>query len=279
MTRVWLALLVALAACAAPGAAARSRTHVADRLDAVRTPVQACYQERLARSPGLRGKMVLHITVAESGTRLGTVKIVRDEVGDPDLNDCVYAAFKSFRLSEPAKTEVELDYPLEFDPEHPENVIPKAAPAAEPAVTAPPLEPIPEPTPVIPEPTPPPGPSVAAQDSIRILPRVSFKSGSAKIDKAGHALIDEVAKAMREYPDIVLLEIIGSSDTKECQADDLRLSQQRADAVMKALIEKGVEPGRLRAVGHGGNRPLASGSSRADRAKNRYVMFVIPPSP
>ncbi|MGZ6143822.1 MAG: OmpA family protein, partial [Myxococcales bacterium] len=53
------------------------------------------------------------------------------------------------------------------------------------------------------------------------------------------------------------------------------LSQARAEAVVGALIKRGVAPGRLQARGFGPSRPLAPNATRAGREKNRRVEFRV----
>ena len=57
--------------------------------------------------------------------------------------------------------------------------------------------------------------------------------------------------------------------------DELRLSQERAEAVRRYLVRKGVSARRLTSQGYGPDRPLQQGTSEAVRAKNRRVQFVV----
>ena len=57
---------------------------------------------------------------------------------------------------------------------------------------------------------------------------------------------------------------------------NVKLSQARAEAVVRYLVEKGkVDPHRLVAVGYGPNVPIDTNSTTAGRANNRRVEFVI----
>jgi outer membrane protein OmpA-like peptidoglycan-associated protein len=53
------------------------------------------------------------------------------------------------------------------------------------------------------------------------------------------------------------------------------LSNRRAKSVMRSLLERGIEPKRLRAVGYGETKPIQSNKTNAGRAKNRRVEFMI----
>ncbi|MDC1202144.1 OmpA family protein, partial [Planktomarina temperata] len=56
------------------------------------------------------------------------------------------------------------------------------------------------------------------------------------------------------------------------------LSQRRANAVANILVNNGVPPARLYAVGRGENEPVASNLSATGRAQNRRVEIVIRPN-
>jgi outer membrane protein OmpA-like peptidoglycan-associated protein len=53
------------------------------------------------------------------------------------------------------------------------------------------------------------------------------------------------------------------------------LSQRRAEAVQRWLVQHGVEPARLIAKGYGSTRPLAPNITAYNRARNRRVQFKI----
>lgn len=105
------------------------------------------------------------------------------------------------------------------------------------------------------------------------LQRVYFDPGSTVINKAGKLYLDEVARTMAARPEITLVEVQGSTDTKEDADQRLRLSQQRADAVRSFLTQRGVAPQRLVSRGYGDSRPAGDNKTSDGRAQNRYVGF------
>lgn len=59
----------------------------------------------------------------------------------------------------------------------------------------------------------------------------------------------------------------------------MRLSQQRAEAVQRALVERGIAADRLEARGFGPTRPVENNNTEEGRAANRRVEFHIDTAP
>ena len=58
------------------------------------------------------------------------------------------------------------------------------------------------------------------------------------------------------------------------ESNNLRLSQSRAESVMNYFVGKGIDYGRLKAVGFGELNPIASNNTKEGRAKNRRIELV-----
>lgn len=113
-------------------------------------------------------------------------------------------------------------------------------------------------------------------DSIKIMKQLKFGTGSSRIAGGeSQAVLDEVALVLKDNPKIKKLRIEGHTDSVGDDAANLRLSQNRASAVMAALIKRGVDPGRLEAVGFGETKPIASNSTSVGKAENRRTEFNI----
>jgi outer membrane protein OmpA-like peptidoglycan-associated protein len=82
-----------------------------------------------------------------------------------------------------------------------------------------------------------------------------------------------VARILKEHPVLVRLEIAGHTDSRGAHDYNVQLSQDRAEAVRRYLVEKGVEPSRLVAKGYGPDQPIDTNDTVAGRQKNRRTEF------
>jgi outer membrane protein OmpA-like peptidoglycan-associated protein len=117
---------------------------------------------------------------------------------------------------------------------------------------------------------------VVHRDRIEIRQQVRFACGRSSVLPASGPLLDQVAQVMRHQPRL-RVRVEGHTDRTGGEARNLALSQGRAEAVKAALVARGVEPARLRAVGFGSSRPLASNRTAQGRAKNRRTEFHVSP--
>jgi len=114
------------------------------------------------------------------------------------------------------------------------------------------------------------------EGEIVIMEQVQFKTGSAVILPVSDDLLRQVAGVMAEHPEIVKIEVQGHTDSRGGKAYNRKLSQKRADAVRKWLVNYGqVDSGRLSAHGYGMDEPIADNATSEGRQKNRRVQFKI----
>ena len=102
---------------------------------------------------------------------------------------------------------------------------------------------------------------------------ILFETGKATLKSESMAEIQKVADYMKKNPS-VRFEVQGHTDNQGSDAVNDPLSQQRAEAVVKALEGLGVDGFNLRAVGKGSHEPVADNKTEAGRAKNRRVEFI-----
>lgn len=101
--------------------------------------------------------------------------------------------------------------------------------------------------------------------------RIYFAQGSAALDDTARATIDNQVAFLLKYPKWYA-KLQGFADDPGSNADNVRLSQQRADAVMNYMIARGVPAGRMWAKGYGKDREVRSCSERACKVQNRRVV-------
>lgn len=104
----------------------------------------------------------------------------------------------------------------------------------------------------------------------RMPAAVTFKTASSRIDAKGRALLDAIAPCLRSGT----FEIAGYTDNIGTADDNMKLSQARAESVRAYMILKGVDSGRLVAVGHGAEQPIGDNETTAGRASNRRIEFA-----
>ncbi len=104
--------------------------------------------------------------------------------------------------------------------------------------------------------------------------QIQFKVNSATLIGSSFKVLDEVAALLAENP-LINLSIEGHTSQEGRYETNMKLSQTRADAVMSYLVKKGVAPDRLEARGYGPDRPLNSGRTAAEKAKNRRVELKL----
>jgi outer membrane protein OmpA-like peptidoglycan-associated protein len=110
---------------------------------------------------------------------------------------------------------------------------------------------------------------------IQIMEQPKFDFGKATIKPDSDSLLTEVAKVMTAHPEIKQVRVEGHTDNKGGAAYNLKLSQQRADSVIKWLNSHGIATERLVAKGMGLTTPLVPNDTEANRALNRRVEFHI----
>lgn len=103
---------------------------------------------------------------------------------------------------------------------------------------------------------------------------VSFASGSATIDPGLYPVLNRVAETLREYP-ATTVTVIGHTDSVGSDAANLELSRERAAAVARFLMDRGVRAERIHFVGRGETEPVADNATDDGRAKNRRVEILV----
>ena len=110
---------------------------------------------------------------------------------------------------------------------------------------------------------------------IQILEQPKFDFNRAVIKSESDSLLTEVAKVLNDHPEIKRVTVEGHTDSVGSSQYNKVLSQQRAEAVARWLMDHGVAKERLSAQGMGKEQPIMPNDTDAGRAANRRVEFHI----
>jgi OOP family OmpA-OmpF porin len=102
---------------------------------------------------------------------------------------------------------------------------------------------------------------------------INFDVNKATIKPESMGTLNMIVQVMKDNPEIKF-EVGGHTDADGADDYNLKLSQQRADAVKDQLIKLGIDASRLTAKGYGETKPLSDNTSLEGKANNRRVEFV-----
>lgn len=100
------------------------------------------------------------------------------------------------------------------------------------------------------------------------LDNVQFDFGKATLRPESFTELGELVSYLKNKDDIKV-EIAGHTDNVGKDADNLKLSQLRADAIRNYVIKKGIQPARIIAKGYGATEPIADNDTDEGRQLNR----------
>ena len=121
-------------------------------------------------------------------------------------------------------------------------------------------------------------PEVTAADLDKVsadAKMIYFNSGKATFRSEDVPVkIESISTLLKQYP-TAKFSIEGHTDSDGSDAFNQKLSQERADVVRNALIERGMKAENLSAVGYGESKPVATNKTAAGKAKNRRTEVVL----
>jgi flagellar motor protein MotB len=144
----------------------------------------------------------------------------------------------------------------------------------------------PPPPPPPPPPAPPPivGPQTMSEQTLLTMASdQTFPSGGFTLTKAGRAKLDEIIPALQGLAPNAKVVVYGYTDNQRVGkalmakgvVDNLDLSSKRANAVVRYLTSKGINPGVVSGKGRGDTHPIAPNETREGRAQNRRIELVV----
>lgn len=108
---------------------------------------------------------------------------------------------------------------------------------------------------------------------LRLTGPVLFEDTTATIRSVSFPVLDVIVEVLKEHPTISF-EVQGHIDSQGDDAENMALTQARAEAVVRYLVQRGVEPSRLTAKGYGETRPIESNRTSQGREVNRRVELI-----
>lgn len=103
---------------------------------------------------------------------------------------------------------------------------------------------------------------------------IKFKVAKTELDPESHSLLDQIADVIKQN-NVKKLLIAGHTDSSHTEDYNLKLSLDRANAVKRYLVGKGIASETLLTQGYGKRKPRASNATEEGRSQNRRVEFFI----
>jgi len=124
-----------------------------------------------------------------------------------------------------------------------------------------------------------PKPYAVENNELKLAAPVVFADGSDKLSPEAERALAVVKDFLNEKTYITLLRIEGHTHAGGGDGDDAtagqRISERRALAVARWLVEQGVDCKRVLPVGFGATKPVAPNDTAENRAKNRRLAFAF----
>jgi OOP family OmpA-OmpF porin len=132
----------------------------------------------------------------------------------------------------------------------------------------------PPPPPPPPPPAPAPAPAPVRKVIDRLTIRVNFDHDKSDIRKEDVADLEKAVAFVKKYPGSKV-DVEGHTDSRGSDKYNMKLSQRRADAVKKYLVDKGEKADKITPVGKGEAEPIADNKTDKGRFENRRVEVLI----
>jgi OOP family OmpA-OmpF porin len=107
-----------------------------------------------------------------------------------------------------------------------------------------------------------------------VLDNCNFETGKANLEPEAYKALDDLVDYLNRKDD-EKVEIGGHTDNVGTAANNLKLSQDRANTVRAYLLTKGISPDRVTAKGYGATVPVADNKTAEGRATNRRTEVTV----
>jgi outer membrane protein OmpA-like peptidoglycan-associated protein len=116
--------------------------------------------------------------------------------------------------------------------------------------------------------------STVSEDKWFDFDRLLFDTGKATLQPASQGQLGNIAAILKAYPK-VKIRLGGYTDNTGNADSNVKLSDERANAVMAQLAKLGTDPARMSAKGYGEEHPVADNATEEGRAKNRRISLRV----
>ncbi|WP_258929404.1 OmpA family protein [Flavobacterium davisii] len=99
---------------------------------------------------------------------------------------------------------------------------------------------------------------------------ILFDAGKNTFQSTTYPVLEAMSALLKEYP-TAKFSLEGHTDSIGKAETNQALSEARASAIMNYLVSKGIDKARLKAIGYGESKPIASNKTKAGKALNRRV--------
>jgi outer membrane protein OmpA-like peptidoglycan-associated protein len=106
------------------------------------------------------------------------------------------------------------------------------------------------------------------------LDNLIFNAGTAKIEPSSHQELDQVVKMLKDNPKMVI-QLEGHTDFQGSPTANMKLSQDRVDAVKNYLTSKGASKGSIKTKAFGGTQPISTENTEEAHKLNRRVELRV----
>ena len=104
---------------------------------------------------------------------------------------------------------------------------------------------------------------------------VKFRAASSKLSSEAQQRLTDFAEKLKNDNRNVYVEIQGHTDSKGADAINIRLGEERAEAVRLFMNQHGVPLNRMATISYGKQDPAGNNKTRTGRAQNRRVVLVV----
>ncbi len=104
--------------------------------------------------------------------------------------------------------------------------------------------------------------------------RIDFQYRTDRLRETGEKILERIYEKIEKYGNCSL-HVFGHTDDLGSETENLKLSEKRAERVMRFLIQRGIPPEKIRFTGMGETQPLFSGTGEEERRRNRRIVIRL----